>query len=77
MSRNVCWVKAARKEYLAFPQPVIDDIDASLFAAARGEHDLDIRVQEGEVIVLTGGRSGGERTLVAGAQVALQVVGAL
>jgi len=37
MSRNVCWVKAARKEYLAFPQPVIDDIDASLFAAARGE----------------------------------------
>lgn len=37
MHRTICWVKAARKEYLAFPQPVIDDIDASLFAAVRGE----------------------------------------
>lgn len=37
MNRRISWIKQARKAYLGFPQPVIDDIDAALFAAARGE----------------------------------------
>lgn len=37
MSRRISWIKQARKAYLGFPEPVIDDVDAGLFAAARGE----------------------------------------
>lgn len=37
MNKRISWVKQARKAYLGFPDPVIDDMDAALFAAARGE----------------------------------------
>ena len=37
MARRILWINQAHKAYLAFPAPVIDDIDAALFAASRGE----------------------------------------
>lgn len=37
MNKRISWIKQARKAYLGFPEPVIDDVDAALFAAARGE----------------------------------------
>ena len=37
MARRIFWIKQARKAYLEFPPPVIDDMDAALYAAARGE----------------------------------------
>ena len=43
MTRSISWVKQARKAYLTFPTPVIDDIDASLFAAARGERTGSVK----------------------------------
>lgn len=43
MTRSISWVKQARKAYLNFPQPVIDDVDTSLFAAARGERTGSIK----------------------------------
>lgn len=43
MSRRISWIKRAQKAYLEFPQPVIDDVDAALFAASRGERTGTIK----------------------------------
>lgn len=36
MARRISWIKAARKAYLKFPHPVIEDTDAALIAVALG-----------------------------------------
>lgn len=43
MNRRISWINQARKAYLRFPNPVIDDVDAALFAAARGERTGTIK----------------------------------